>query len=326
MAAPKYAQRLGRLPAVLELLAQHPDGMALGALADAVGVPAPELRQDLLAFYTADPGILLGLSRGDVLEFLSPDGSEADPDTAEVVRVVDERPSDELGVERVDARELALVYAAGRALLDLEPHNTHLREALEVLTETMYGAATPLSDPGPADDHLAALRRAVEERRPVRITYSRAWSAGVSDRTIDPYRVVQTRRGWEVDAGPPDDQGRLRTFLLTGLRALEVLDDTFEPPTDLDRRLADQRTTATVRVTLPHAARWAADFFTEDVTVVEDDDYTSTLDLALLPPVDQRIGHLLLAAGEEARVQRPARLIASGPALASELLEHHRGV
>ena len=51
---------------------------------------------------------------------------------------------------------------------------------------------------------------------------------------------------------------------------------------------------------------------------------TTTLDLDLLPPVEHRVGLLLLIAGDDAQVLEPAGLIAAGPKLAAELLEHHR--
>ena len=62
---------------MFELLLAHPDGVPLGTLAEEVGVPADELREDLLAFYTADPlenDRMAGLWRPPVLEFLGPDG------------------------------------------------------------------------------------------------------------------------------------------------------------------------------------------------------------------------------------------------------------
>ena len=69
-----------------------------------------------------------------------------------------------------------------------------------------------------------------------------------------------------------------------------------------------------MRVQIPHDALWAADFFAEDVRLVDDDAAGATLDLDLLPPVDQRVGLLLMAAGEDARVLKPSALIAAGPA------------
>lgn len=322
MAAPKYAQRVARLPLVFERLAAHPAGLPLARLAEELGVPADELRQDLLAFFSADVGGLLGLSRPDVLDFLGPDGSDVDPNEAEIVRLIDERPADELGMEYVDAGELALIYTAARALADLEPENADLAGAIDVLTETMFGEAVRAEDL-PGAEPLRALQSAVEGRRRVRIVYSRSWSAGVGERVIDPYRLIQTRRGWELDAGLPD--GGVRTFLLSHVRTCEVLEEGFEPPLDLDARLERQRRTTTVRVRIPHQARWAADMYAEQADLVADDELRVTLDLELLPPVDQRVGLLLLASGPDAAIVSPPGLIAAGPALAAALLAHHRG-
>jgi proteasome accessory factor C len=325
MAAPKYAQRIARLPAVFELLAEHPDGLLLTDLAARFDVPVDELRQDLLAFFTADVGDLLELFRPSVLEFLGLDGDDQDPARAEVVRIVDERPADELGVEYVDASELALIYTAALALLEIDPSDNDLAGAVDVLTETMFGEAAPPSEVLSWSQPLVPLQEAASRRQQVEIVYSRSWSVGVSERVIDPYRLVQTRRGWEVDAGPPDASGKLRTFLLSNIRSVSVLESTFEPPADLAAKLEEQRTTARVQVRIPHDARWAADMYAEKVSVVADAEDAVTLDLELLPPLEGRVGLLLLAAGPDAVVLSPPGLVAALPALARELLEHHRG-
>lgn len=322
MATPSYAQRIGRLPEVFEVLAAHPDGLRLTELAARFGAPAEQLREDLLAFFTADVNGLLGLTRPSVLEFLGEDGDDVDPQRAEVVRIVEERPAEELGVEYVDAAELALIYTSALALLDLEPSNADLAAALDVLTETMYGEADAPDAVG--DSALSALRAAVEERRQVRIVYSRSWQPGVAERVIEPYRLLRTRRGWEVDAGPVTADGSIRTYLLSNVRSAEALPSTFALPATLPALLKAQRTTTVVRVRIPHSARWAADMYAEVVRVVVDDESTVTLDLELLPPVDRRLGLLLLAAGPDAAVLSPAALVASVSSLAAELLEHHR--
>jgi proteasome accessory factor C len=103
------------------------------------------------------------------------------------------------------------------------------------------------------------------------------------------------------------------------------LDETFEPPADVAALLEEQRSVQTVRVQIPHAARWAADVYAEQVRFVQDDELTVTLDLDLLPPVERRVGLLTLVAGVDARVLSPAPLIAAGPKVAAGLLEHHRG-
>jgi len=320
MATPGYVARIARLPRVLATLAEHRDGMPLATLAAAEGIREKELREDLLAYFTADPMWTLGLSRPPTLEFLGPDGSEEDPNRAEVVRVVAE--TDDLGVELLDADELALIHTAATALLDLQPDDAELASALDVLTETMLGTSL---EPRRTwhDEVLALLQEAVAGRRAVRIEYSRAWHAGVSTRVIHPLRLVQTRRGWEVDAGPVDDEGALRTYLLSNIRHAEALDERFEHPERLAELLADQRALTTVRMQLPHEARWATDMYAESVRVVDEDEAAFTADLELLEPVAWRVGLLTLVGGEETRVLSPVDLISAGPELARELLAHH---
>jgi hypothetical protein len=324
MPTPPYVQRFARLPEVFTILAAHPDGLSLSTLADRVGASVQELRADLLAFFSADLNGFLHLTRPDSLDFLGPGGDDVDPAEADVVRLVDERNKDEIGVEYVDASDLGLIYNAARALSEVEPDNADLNGAIEVLTETMFGELLVPLAPASWNRPLEPLLDAAREHRRVHIIYSRAWTEGLIERDIDPYRLVQTRRGWEIDAGPPDEHGKLRTYLLSNLRGYKVLVATFEPPTDLVDRLDEQRSTETVRVEIPHSARWAADVYAEQVHLVDDDEETVTLDLALLPPVQGRVGLLLLAAGLDARVISPSALVAEGPCTAAALLAHHR--
>lgn len=326
MATPRYAARFARLPEVLEVLLAHPEGVPLARLADEVGVPAEELREDLLAFFTADlvsGDPMLGLWRPPVLEFLGTDGdADIDPRDADIVRIVNDRPAEELGVEYVDASELALVHTAAVALHDVEPDDD-LAAAIDVLTETMVGAAGDQPETPAWNEPLRPLQEAQRRRSAVRIVYSRTWQHGVSTRVIHPYRLVQTRRGWEVDAGPPDSAGRLRTFLLSGIRDVESLEETFDLPEGLPAMLDEQRATTPVRMVLPHGSRWAADMYAEDVTVLRADEDDVEVRLDLLPPLADRVGMLLLAAGPGAFVIDPPELVNAGAVLAEELLVHH---
>lgn len=324
MSAPKYVVRIARLPEVFARLAEHPDGLPLSTLAEQTGIKVEELREDLAAFFTADLDIMLGLYRPDVLEFLGPDGDDALPADAQVVRIV--QPAEELGVEYVDAAELALVYSAARALADIEEDNEDLLGAIDVLTETLFGDDAPSAPPVEAarwNRPLPVLQQGREQRRRVRIVYSRSWVHGVGERTIEPHRLVQTRRGWEVDAGPVGDNGSLRTYLLSNIREAELLDETFEPPEDLAELLEAQRATTTVRVCLPQDGRWAADMYAEKVTLVEDDVESVVVDVELLPPLERRVAMLVLAAGPTAFVVEPAELDREVGILAEELLVHH---
>lgn len=324
--APKYVERISRLPGVFEHLLAHPDGMPLRQLADDFHVDPDVLREDLLAFYAADvaPDLLLGLMRPGVLEFLGPDGDDEDPLAAEIVKISDPRSIDELGVEHVDASELALIYTAATSLLDVEPDNDDLAAAIDALSETMLGDAAPDgAGPAPWNRLLEPIAEGQKRRVRVDIVYSRAWEVGVSKRTIEPYRLVRTRRGWEVDAGPIDERGTMRTFLLSNIREAHVGDETFELPDDLDRRLEEQRATTVVRVEIPQSARWAADMYAEQVTVIDDRETAVELELALLPPLEHRLGLLMLAAGSDARVLEPGDLAGCHVALARRLAAHH---
>ncbi len=326
MSAPRYVERFARLPQVLAALETHPEGMSLDELAGQVGAKVNELREDLLAFFTADVQTLLGLSRPAVLEFRGADDDEVDPNVAVRVRIIDERPSEELGAEYLDAAELGLIWMAAQALAEVEPENVALREAIEVLTDTVFGTdqdASLLPSRVPTGT-LDRLRFAIAERRLVEITYSRAWSAGASTRVIAPYKLEQTRRGWEVDAGAMERDGALRTFLLGNVAEATVLDERYELPADLGEALIAQRRTETVRVRIPHEARWVADMYAENVDLVDEDAVLETLDLGLLPPIRQRVGLILLTAGLDAAVLRPAGLVSAGPELAARLLAHHR--
>ena len=332
-ATPKYVARFARLPRVLAMLDNHPNGLPIADLAAAFDVPVEELREDLLAFYAADvaPGDLFGLNRSAVLDFVGRSGELTDPSDAEVVRLTDPRPTEELGVEYVDAADLALLYTAARDLQQLEPGDPDLDQAVRVLRRTVLGptAGRRKASFRTMADRSASLvrqlRHAIDRGSPVRITYSRAWRPGVSTRTIEPYRLMRTRRGWEVDAGPVQDDGAIRTFLLSRISSAEMLPGSFDRPPDVEQAMARNRVTTTTRVRLPQGSQWAAERFAEHVHVVEDDEQQITLDVDLLPPVEQRLGLMLLIAGRGSVVVDPTTMRSAGPSLAGELLTHHRG-
>lgn len=329
MAVPSYVRRIARLLDVFDRLQAYPDGVPLAALAEECGIDPDELREDLLAYYAADPGVWLGLTRRRVLEWTGsdtdPDADEAEPTSALVVRLVEE-PHD-LGVDYLDAGELALIHAAASAALDLQApgDDPDLEAAVSVIAETLMGdGASSLEGSGWRPPCLEQLQQASAQRRKVRIRYSRQWEAGVLERTIEPWRLVQTTvRGWEVDAGPVAPNGRLRTYLVSNVRDAWVLDEPFTVPTNAEKLLAAQRTTTRVRIHMPHRARWVLDEYAESSVVVADTADGFTVDVELLEPVGWRVGLITLAAGQDTRVLRPTGLLGEGPRLAERLLTHH---
>jgi proteasome accessory factor C len=323
MTTPKFVQRVARLPELLAALSAFPAGLSLRDLADRFDTDPEIIEQDLTSLHELESwGWTFDIFRTSVIEFAQPEDSSAAPSESTVVRLTGDG-SPRLGVEHISPGDLAMIYTAGVALLETDPNDAHLDEALAVIAETMYGAPGPEQHVGTWNPFLPALQDAVEHGRRCRIVYSRAWREGVLERVIDPLCLVQTRRGWEVDAGPVGPEGNLRTYLLSNVRELEVLDKTFDPPSHLDIRLAEQRSTTTVRMELAQDARWAADMYAEQVDVVREDEETFEADLELLPPADDRVALLVLASGPSSRLLEPARLLPEALDTVRELIRHH---
>jgi predicted DNA-binding transcriptional regulator YafY len=316
----RFAERIGTLSNALTILEFHPAGLPLARLASELDTTTDSLRKTLLAYYVADVADQADF-RLPVIEFIGSDGDD-DPARAEIVRVVSRDPERELGVEHLTAEQLGALHAAGSDLLSLEPDNDVLRSALHAFEASLWPVdVSDRADPG--GDVAVELNHAAQERRRVRIAYARTWHPGTSERVIEPYRVLRTRRGWEVDAGPADDAGRIRTFLVTGIRELSLLDETFERPGNVDDLVAAQRSAVGIELVVPQTGRWAVERFAESVTLLQDDEESVKVCATFLPPVEQRVGLILISCGPEAFVTAPQSMLDAGADVARQLLDHH---
>lgn len=357
MSTPKYVARFARVARAIPILALHPAGMRLSDLAEQQGASEAELRAEIKAYYVADPPHdLVGGHWEPVIEFVSdpaarPDDEEyPDVDTAAYVRLRDMRFGPNVGVKFLTVGELAVASRAGHDLLVREPENTVLEKALDALADTVLDGFDR-GGPRWLGKTARTVRDAMRARRRVWIRYARAWHPGVVDRVIEPYQVIHTRRGWEVDAavalddeaGPNEAEGdegsqrgegtvgdevghsdrAVRTFLVSGIRELEVLDEAFDRPADVAELVRANRTLQPVEVVVPHGARWAVELYAESADVLTEDELSVRLRAQLLPPVGRRLGLLLLAAGPDAVVVHPEDLADAGRRLARELLDHH---
>ena len=335
-----YARRLAALPRALGILELHPQGLPLADLATELGVEPADLREVFLAYYLADLVDLDSFAL-PVVEFFAPGAAEGTPGEADTddtddtdaegvpaelqwVRVLAPDPEHELGVDHLTAGQLAALYQAAVDLLALEPDNQTLRAAVEAFESALEPADKPWAAQWGAGT-AQVLHRAAEEHRRVRIQYVRQWHPGSAERVVQPYRLVRTRRGWEVDAGRADQAGAIRTYLVSGIVGPEMLEETFDLPEDLDVLLAANRTAQRVELVVPQASRWAVERFAESVTVLADDEESVSLLADLLPPVAPRLGLLLLCCGPEAFVMTPADLDIAGATTARQLYDHHSG-
>jgi proteasome accessory factor C len=328
-----YARRLAVLPRALGILELHPDGLPLADLAGELGVAPEDLREVFMAYYLADL-VALGSLSLPIVEFVGPGADwtdEGDVDDQsegraavgpEWVRVLAPDPEHELGVDHLTAEQLGALYRAGTDLLALEPDNENLAAALEAFATALEPADTG-GDERRGATTAQLMHRAAEDRRRVEITYSRQWHPGTTTRTVEPYRVVRTRRGWEVDAGPPDDVAAVRTYLVSGIVEARTTDQTFAPPADLDDVLSANRRPESVELVVPQDSRWAVDRFAESSEVIADDEDDVALRAQLLPPVAQRLGLLLLCTSADAFVTAPDALRDAGVDAARALLAHH---
>ena len=321
---PKFVDRVAQLPSLLEALWHHPDGLAIDDLAEEVGAKPDEVRETLRTYHLTDfaayvPDLVF---RPEVIEFYGGSDDDDQGHGAPMVRLVSNEPGKELGIAYASVPELARLYRAGADRLQLEPDNAALATAVQKLADGLLPKFVP-SAPLSGVTRTPEFHRAVVDRRKIKIVYSRAWYPGVAERVIEPYAMVRTRRGWEVDAGPVDDQGRLRTYLLTGVQSFEVLEDVFDRPESVDALLLAQRRTTVVELVVPYDSRWAVDKYAESVEVAEENETSARLRAHLLEPVRHRVGLILLAAGREAKVVAPVELADAGVELARTLLEQY---
>jgi len=318
----KYAERVDRLARAFGLLLLHPDGLTIEQLSGETGLPAATLRADLVVFMNRDlpVGHDLAVTEGIGIEFFTDSGEETVSTNAARVRLTSAAPLTELGLEYFGADVLGPLYRAATELMAMEPDNDVLADAVSRLTETLLAGIDAAAPDG--GDLAATLRQAAVGRRQVRVDYWRAWRPGVSTRVIEPYRVVSTRRGFEVDAGPLDPNGDIRTFLISGIRTMDVLEETFERPVDVDARIERSRRLTPVRVVVPRDLLWVVSRFAERTTVLRADD-DMEVEAQVLPPVADRVGLMMTIAGPDAFVVSPTELADAGARTARRLLAHH---
>ena len=238
-----------------------------------------------------------------------------------MVRLGVSDPGAELGVARIKLADLARLYRVASDASVVNPDDDVLASAVRKLRDgVLPGFRLVEAEPWA---RLDELRRAIGERRKIKITYARAWAPVIEEGVVEPYGVLRTHRGWELDAAPGDDLSPLRTFLLFNVRSLEVLSETFEMPADVTAMITKHRTKQIVIMDVPHHARWAVDTHAERVELINDGPELARLQVTVLQPYRLRVGLMLVVGGPSARVVEPAELRDAGAEVARGMLQRY---
>ncbi|CAJ61525.1 MULTISPECIES: helix-turn-helix transcriptional regulator [Frankia] len=308
--------RLSRLLALVPWLRAHP-GVPLPAAAEAFGITPRQLRDDLDLLFVCG---LPGGAPGDLID-LSYSGDRitvADPQTLD-------RPL------RLSVDEATALVVAARALADVPglAGREALDRALEKL-EKAVGAAGSVAGQVRVSldthaDVLAAVQRAVRQRRRVHLRYL-VWSRDeLTERDVDPMRVLVREGHWYLE-GWCHRAEAVRLFRLDridGPGGVEVLDVPAAPPPGAVSRDTSEGIyrpgPADVRVVLELAspARWVADYY--PVTGVRELP-DGRLEVTLHARETSWLHRLVLGLGADVRVVEPPVLAAQVHALARRAL------
>ena len=317
--SPGATDRLSRLLAMVPFLARR-QGIPLAEAATELGITERQLVKDLeLLFVCGAPGPL------------PDDLIEAEWDAGHVyLGNVDPiaRPL-RLGVDEA----LALLVGL-RALADVP--GLHDREALD---RTMAKLEAAAGDAGAASSSVtvavegrtgpvAAVRRALEQRRRVHLTYFVPTRDETTERDVDPMRLLMVDGRWYLE-GWCHRAEEVRLFRLDRIDALTVLDERADPPPraslrDLGEGLfRPSPQDAVVTLELTPAGRWVVDYYPVEAV----DELPDGRLLVRLRAADHRwLRSLVLRLGGDARVVDPPELAEAVAARAGAALDAYAPV
>lgn len=145
---------------------------------------------------------------------------------------------------RLTAQEGLAISVALRTISDDGPYaataqsalqkiKEHLADDVAELVREMEHRITIEGGEHGAEDRLAALRRGLEEKKEVAITYFSASSQTLTERKLRPYLLVQQAGYWYVVAFDNLREAE-RIFKVERVREARVTEETFELPADFD--------------------------------------------------------------------------------------------
>lgn len=251
-------QRLPRLLALVPWLRTHP-GVSIDAAADAFAITPDQLRADIELLFCCG---LPGGSPGDLIDI----DLEGDRLTVRDPQTLD-RPL------RLTTDEGLALLVAARALADV-PGLTE-RDALirvQAKLESALGSGQPVQPivtvalEAPAGQAMTGLRRGVDGGRRLHLTYLGAARDEVTERDVDPMRLLLTDGHWYLEAWCHRAEA-VRLFRVDRIQYVHVLDVPAAPPAfAVPRDLADglfqpSPEHALVELRLSAGTGWVADYY-----------------------------------------------------------------
>ncbi|NPV57918.1 MAG: YafY family transcriptional regulator [Anaerolineae bacterium] len=109
------------------------------------------------------------------------------------------------------------------------------RQEVDWARRTLLATGFQRSNTEETVSQLELLRQAARERQAVRMTYYGSSQPQATQRVIEPYGLVH-RSGWWYVIGFCRLRQALRSFRLDRMEALQLLPETFQPPTNFDIR------------------------------------------------------------------------------------------
>ena len=315
----RLGRRLGRILVLLPYAIKHP-GVSVAELARKFGVTKDDLLEDLqLVFLCGLPGY----GPGDLIDV------DLDEDRVYV------RMADYFSAPlRLTPAEALVLYAGGAtvaALPELEEADA-LKGALRKLGRALgmeadqSGSGLTVSLESSGEEHLPELRRALEERKRVRLEYYSATRGELSERDIEPWSILAARGHWYLIALALSS-GEERMFRLDRIKRLAVLKESAAIPDDFDPEIyrgAFREVPSEPVMNLeisPEAARWFEDYYPVIESHALKDDWRS---VALHYGSPRWAATLVLQLGTDVRNVRPQEVLDVAQQLAARIREVHK--
>ncbi len=254
------ADRLPRLLALVPYLRTHP-GAELADVAAVFGVGVRQLNDDLNLLWVCG---LPGGGPGDLIDFAF-EGEQVTVIEAQTLDRPLKLTADEALALRVAARALADV--PGLAERDaLESAQAKLAFASGALAAAAADAPLMQVALEPEAEALATVRRALDERRQLELRYLVASRDEVTERAVDPMRLVSVDGRWYLEGWCHLAEG-VRLFRLDRMVDASLAGTAAPLPSEaVPRDLAEglfrpREQDLTVVLELEPAARWVADYY-----------------------------------------------------------------